>query len=65
VLSQFNLWFSILKIFDLAWEIARYDQGQIGEPHIFYGLLISRSATKLLKGAGLNIDKAIQQAGWY
>ncbi|MGD2086284.1 MAG: Clp protease N-terminal domain-containing protein [Candidatus Aminicenantes bacterium] len=64
LLSQFNLWFSILKIFDLAWEIARYDQGQIGEPHIFYGLLLDNNATKFLKVAGLDIDKAIQQAGW-
>jgi tetratricopeptide (TPR) repeat protein len=65
VLSQFNLWFSILKIFDLAWEIALYDQGQIGEPHICYGLLVSHSAAKLLEGAGADVGQMLQHAGWY
>ncbi len=65
VLSQFNLWFSVLKIFDLAWEIAAYDRGKIGEPHIFFGLLVSRSAKTMLEVAGVNIEKMIQQAGWH
>ncbi len=64
VLSQFNLWFSVLRIFDLAWEIAQYDQNMIGEPHILYGLLVSRSGTKQLQAAGVDVNKMIEQAVW-
>jgi tetratricopeptide (TPR) repeat protein len=64
-LSQFDLWFSVLKVLDLAWEIAQYDQGRIGESHILYGLLVSRHAETLLEGAGVDVDQMTEQAGWH
>ena len=64
-LRQFDVWFSVLTVLDLAWEISQYDRGLIGEPHILYGLLIGRRSTKLLEAAGVDVDQMIEQAGWY
>lgn len=65
VLSQYKIWYSVLEVLDLAWEIAQYDQGKISESHLLYGLLISRSATKVLQAAGINVDQIVEQAGWH
>jgi len=63
-LSQFDLWLSVLKTLDLTWEIAQYDRGRIGEPHLLYGLLANPSAGGLLEAAGVNVEQMIEQAGW-
>jgi tetratricopeptide (TPR) repeat protein len=63
-LSQFDLGLGTLGVLDLAWEVAQYDRGRIGEPHILYGLLISRHAQRLLESAGADVDRMVEQAGW-
>jgi tetratricopeptide (TPR) repeat protein len=65
VISQYKVGYTILRILDLAWEIAQYDQGKIGESHILYGLLVSGSATTILQAAGIDADVMIEQAAWY
>jgi len=63
-LSQFDFWHEVLDILNLAWDIAQYDRGKIGERHLLYGLLISHRATKLLHRLGINIDRMIKNALW-
>lgn len=63
-LSQFNLWFDVLHVLDLAWNISRFENEKIHGSHIFYGLLISHKITNMLEDEGADVNQILENAGW-
>jgi len=63
-LSQFDFWPSFRRILELASEIAQYDQGRIGERHLFYGLLVSRTAAEWLRKVGVDEEQILERVIW-
>lgn len=64
-LSQFDFWSSAVEVLNTAWEVAQYDQGQIGETHLVYGLLLSPGISRLLAQAGADVNQMVTQVAWY
>jgi ATP-dependent Clp protease ATP-binding subunit ClpA len=65
ILSQFDFWSSAIEVLNMAWEVAQYDQGQIGETHLVYGLLLSPGVSRLLAQAGLDVNQMVTQVAWH
>lgn len=64
-LHQFNLWHTTIHVLRLAWEIAAYDRGLVGEPHIMFGMLVNSHAAVFLKNSGVDVSRMLQFAGCY